>query len=117
MSRPSASLPPNCPNSAAARLEHYLRAKACIPYEVNMPDREYPAITCSIYGVPKTNELFVRLTNGRVCFVAATQSPLLAPAMADRIFGLDVADAQVALSLAETLWEKHREELVAGPRP
>lgn len=116
MSHPSAKSPQNGETSPAARLEHYLRAKACIPYEENMPDREYPAVTCSIYGVPKTNELFVRLTNGRISFVAVTQSPLIAPVMADRIFGMDVADAQVAFSLAEKLWEKHREELLRDPR-
>lgn len=116
MSRRSATPPPNGENSLAAQLEHYLRAKACIPYEENMPDREYPVITCSIYGVPKTNELFVRLTNGRISFVAATPSPLLAPVMADRIFGMDVADAKVAFGLAEKLWEKHREELLRDSR-
>lgn len=79
-----------------------------------MPDREYPQITCSIYGVPKTNELFVRLTNRCISFVAATDSPLSFPAMADRVFGIDVADAQVAFGLAEKLWEEHRSELLQG---
>jgi hypothetical protein len=117
MSRRSATPPPNGEPSPATRLEHYLRAHACIPYEENMPEREYPHITCSIYGVPKTNELFVRLTNGCVSFVAVTLSTLFAPAMADRVFGMDVADAQVAFGLAEKLWEKHREELLRNSRP
>lgn len=77
-----------------------------------MPDREYSRITCSIYGVPKTNELFVRLTNGVLSFVGVTSSPVLSPAMADRIFGIDVDDSNAALALAEKLWEAHREELL-----
>lgn len=104
-------------NSPAARLEQYLRAHACIPYEENLPDREFPRIKCSIYGVPKTNELFVRLTNGILSFVAVTPSPLVSPAMADRIFGIDAADAQVAFGLADKLWEDHREELLQNPKP
>lgn len=77
-----------------------------------MRDREYAHITCSIYRVPKTNELFVRLTNGVVSVVAVTPSPVPFPAMADRVFGIDVADSNAALALADKLWEQHREELL-----
>ena len=116
MSRPSASLPSD-DVSPAFRLEQYLRANACIPYEENLKDREYPWITCSIYGVPKTNELFVRLTNGALSFVEVIPSPVAFPVMADRIFGIDVDDAHAAFSLAEQLWDRHRDELLkGGPR-
>ena len=68
---------------------------------------------CSIYGVPKTNELFVRIANGKISFVAVAPSPLEFPVMADRIFGMDVADHAVAFGLADKLWEQHRAELRA----
>ncbi|HWA84997.1 MAG TPA: hypothetical protein VG710_02145 [Opitutus sp.] len=97
-------------------MDQHLRAKACIPYEEDLPDREFPHVTCSIYGVPKTNELFVRLSNGTVSFVSVTNSPVEYPQMADRIFGIDVEDAQVAFHLADQLWEKHRGELLRKER-
>jgi hypothetical protein len=100
--------------SAAARLERLLRAKACIVYHENLPDREYSDVKCSIYGAPKTNELFVRISNGRIAFVAVTPSPLDFPVMADRLFGLDVLDHAVAFGLADQLWEQHREALIKG---
>jgi hypothetical protein len=102
-------------DSPALRLERFLRSQACIVYHENLPDPEYPEVTCSIYGVPKTNELYVRITNGRVSFVAATASPLDYPAMADRIFGLDVLDHAVAFGLADRVWEQHRSELLSRP--
>lgn len=105
MDLPSPTEPP------AVRLEKFLRAKACIVYHGDLPDPEFPNVRCSIYGVPKTNELFVRLTNGKLTFVDATPSPLLFPAMADRIFGLDAADHAAAFGLADKLWETHRTEL------
>ena len=110
--RPPSASPTDSP---AVRLEQYLRAKACIPYEENMPDREYPYITCSIYGVPRTNELFVRLTNGSVTFVDVVASPVAYPTMADRVFGIDVVDSSAALGLADKLWDAHREALVRKP--
>jgi hypothetical protein len=100
--------------SPAARLDHYLKANACIPYEENLKDREHPHITCSIFGVPKTNELFVRITNGTLSFVEVTPSPVAFPVMADRVFGIDVADAHAAFALAEKLWERHRDALLGG---
>jgi len=98
---------------AAERLDRLLRSNACIPYHEDLPDKEYPLVKCSIYGAPKTNELFVRLSNGTVSFVAVAASPLFFPAMADRIFGMDVADHGVAFQLADRLWETHRAELLA----
>lgn len=104
------------PESAQVRLERLLRSKACIVYHDELPDPEFPAVTCSIYGAPKTNELFVRLTNGRVAFVAVAPSPVEFPVMADRLFGLDAADHAVAFGLADRLWEKNRLALTGSAR-
>ena len=95
------------------RLGQLLQANACIVYHEKIPDREFPQVTCSVYGAPKTNELFVRIDNGKVSYVGVVDSPLAYPAMADRIFGLDVLDHEVAFGLAEQLWEKHKTELVS----
>jgi hypothetical protein len=112
MPRARSSDPP-APESPDARLQRLLRAKACIVYHDNLPDPEYPKVKCSIYGAPKTNELFVRISNGRVAFVAVARSPVDFPVMADRIFGLDVADHAVAFGLADSVWEEHRATLTA----
>jgi hypothetical protein len=102
------------PLDAAQRLAELLRTKGVIPYHVDMPDKEFPYVKGSIYGAPKTNELFVKLTNGKVTFVEAIESGLLHPAMADRIFGMDVMDWNDAIALAERMWEKHKKDLVLG---
>jgi hypothetical protein len=70
-------------------------------------------VKCSIYGAPKTNELFVRISNGKVSFVTVAPSPVEFPVMADRVFGLDAADHSVAFGLADRLWEENREALLA----
>ncbi len=95
-----------------ARLERLLRSNAGIVFHENLPDREHPQVKCSIYGAPKTNELFVRISNGRVSFVAVAPSPVEFPVMADRVFGLDASDHAVAFHLADQLWEKHRAALL-----
>ncbi len=104
--------PPNQP-AAEARLAKLLRTKdGTIPYHEDMPDKEFPYVKCSIYGAPKTNELFVKMTNGKVTFVEAIKSGLLHPAMEDRIFGMDVLDHNDAFATADRMWEKHRKALV-----
>lgn len=100
----------------AARLAQLLQTKSCIVYDEDLPDREQPTVRYSVYGAPKTNELFVRVSNGSLAFVAVAQSAVLFPLMADRIFGLDAADERVALELADALWQKHRAKLVGKPR-
>lgn len=40
-------------------------------------------------------------------------SLLIYPAMADRIFGLGNLYHEAPFSLAEELWEKHKEELIS----
>jgi len=107
--------PPGFPsnaNSAEARLTALLGTKDCIPFHDNLPDKEYPYIQLSIYGSIKTNELFVKITNGEAVFVEAIPSPLISPSMANRIFGMDVEDSQVAFGHAEMMWEKHKDVLI-----
>lgn len=94
------------------RLEELIRSNRVVRFYEDIPDKEYPFVTCSIYGARKTNEIFVRLSNGQVSFVGAAPSRLQAPPMEDRIFGMDVLDQQDAFRLAEQLWKSHRAALL-----
>lgn len=98
------------------RLDRLLQSNGCIVYHENLPDREYPEVLCSIYGATKSNELFVRLTNGTSTFVEAVPSDLLHPPMADRIFGMDIADHHTAFNLATSMWEKYQNVLMPNPK-
>jgi len=100
------------PKDAATRLAEIIARKKFIPYLNDLPDKEFPHIKASIFGAFETNELFVKLTNGKATFVEAIDSPLLAPAMADRIFDMDVLDSNVAFARANEMWEKHKDELI-----
>ena len=115
MSRRLESNTPDPCEPVSERLDRLLRANGCIVYHEDIPDREYAQVKCSIYGAPKTNELFVRLSNRGFSVVAVAPSPLAYPVMADRVFGLDVADHAVAFGLADKLWELHRSELLRSP--
>jgi hypothetical protein len=105
------TIPSPTPNDAE-RLAALLKADACIPYVVDSPDHEYRYITLSVYGAPKTNELFIRLTNGEVSFVEAIPSPLIYPFMEDRIFGIDVMDDEAAITHALGMWERYKQALI-----
>jgi hypothetical protein len=98
--------------SAAELLQSHIAANQVIAFDQDIPDKEYPYILCSMWGVIPTNEIFVRLTNGDVSFVASVVSPLELPSMADRLFGMDVDDANAAGSLADELWNRHKDELI-----
>jgi hypothetical protein len=105
------------PNDNGKRLAELRRTKGTIPYHEDLPDKEYAYVKCSIYGAPKTNELFVKLTNGKVTFVEVIKSGLFCPAMYDRIFGMDVMDSNDAFGVAERMWEKHKKSLILKSRP
>jgi hypothetical protein len=100
-------------DSPAERLRRHLRGRDCIPYYEDQPDTEFPRVKYSVYGVPKTNELFVQVSNGTLTFVDVVKSALIWPAMGDRVFGIDVDDDRLAKRLADQMWEKHRSTLVA----
>lgn len=108
MPKKAAENPSPLTSSPAERLARLLSANSGICYYQDLPDKEFPDVKCSIYGAPKTNELFVRLSNGRVSVVAVAPSPVIFPTMTDRIFGMDAADHAVAFALADRLWESNR---------
>ena len=100
-------------SSAEKRLRIHIAAGEVIEFEAALADKEYPFVVCSIWGVVTTNELFVRLTNGRISFVASVFSPLDLPLMANRIGGMDAIDAEAAGALADQMWKDHSAELIA----
>lgn len=109
--RPGQKVPGGSP-TAAERLEAYIAAGQVIEFERGVPDREFPYVICSMWGAVPTNELFVRLTNGDVSFIDCVRSSLEVPAMGDRIFGMDVEDANAAGALADRMWERHKHQLI-----
>ena|SRR5258708_1191518 len=103
---------PPSPNDPAARLAALLTTNKFIPFHVDVPDKEFSYIRLSIYGATETNELFVKLTNGKTTFVDVVDSPLISPAMGDRIFGMDSSDTDVAFALVNQMWDDHQGALV-----
>jgi len=103
---------PQSQNNAATRLAALLETTKFIPFEIDIADKEYAYIKLSIYGAIETNELFVKLTNGKAVFVDVVESPLDYPRMGDRIFGMDASDAQVSFALATRLWEANKNTLI-----
>ena len=101
--------------SAQHQLEGILRSNRVIRFFEELPDKEFPFVKCSIYGATKTNELFVRISSGKISFVESLPSRLITPPMEDRIFGMDAWDQEDAFGLAELMWQKYREKLIQNP--
>lgn len=75
-------------------------------------DKEYGQIQWTVFGAIETNEVIVRATAGGRHFYRSAPSPLLVPLMADRRFGIDVADNALAEHLSNELWARDGETMV-----
>ena len=95
----------------AARILTAHRAHNAIRFHDGFADKDVPEVSWSTYGLIETNEVGVIVQCGRLCFGALAHSSLVHPAMADRLFGIDVADEQLALKLSEELWAAFSSEL------
>lgn len=60
-----------------------------------------------------TMEIAVVVQVGQRRLALDEPSPLLTPSMADRIFGIDIADQQLAMELTDRLW---RTRAVSWPK-
>jgi hypothetical protein len=100
--------------TAALRLAEAIARGEVIAYLEDSGDKEYPDLRWSIYGLPRTGEIAVRVSIGDLTLAIAEASPLQLPAMEDRIFGIDVVDQQLANELSETLWTSHADVLIAA---
>jgi hypothetical protein len=76
-------------------------------------DKEYSQIRWTVFGAIDTNEVIVRASVNGHHFYHSAPSPLVVPLMADRRFGIDVADNAVAEHLSNELWASHGAAMVA----
>jgi hypothetical protein len=96
------------------RLQGAIHSKNVIPFFTERPDNYSPGVFWSIYGLVDTNEIVVVARHGDRKFATAGPSPLLYPAMIDRLFGMDVDDQAYAQELSHQLWptvEKYLKEI------
>jgi len=101
------------PEQIAARVSAALLSEAAIDYGSGLTDKEYPEIVWSMYGLPSTNEVAVIAKVGSLELGLAHVSSLVWPAMADRIFGIDIDDQRLALWLSKELWDAQSDRLAA----
>ncbi|RFF27203.1 hypothetical protein DZK25_09505 [Wenzhouxiangella sp. 15181] len=76
-------------------------------------DKEFEEIQWTVFGAIETNEVIVRASVGGKHFYHAAPSPLAVPVMADRRFGIDVADSALAEKLSNELWARDGAAMVA----
>jgi hypothetical protein len=96
------------------RLRHARETDQAIQYCEESPDDEYPEIKWQFFGLVETNEIVTIARCGDFAVAASRPSPLLYPAMVDRIFGIDVSDYDVAMALSIEIWENHQQELLSA---
>jgi hypothetical protein len=85
-----------------------------IAYASGMADKEYPEISWAIFGLPITGEIAVLARVGDLRLGRAAPSPLLIPKMSERVFGIDLADHDLAMQLSGELWEELSPRLIAA---
>lgn len=95
------------------RLDEFLRIGETIEF-FHVSDKEHAKLCWRVFGVPPTNEIFVRAEVGALQFVKAAPSLLAYPLMEDRRFGIDVADKYVAEKLSIEVWEENSDAIAAG---
>ena len=81
-----------------------------IPYMEDIGDKEDPLVCWSVYGNPETNEIVVKLTGENYMLIGAKPSEVLFPAMADRIFGIDMVDQLLAEAMSLEMYAKYQQE-------
>lgn len=94
------------------QITELLRTKKVIIYGEDFPDNQYSEIRWSQYGLTETNEIAVMVKCGAIAIAAKARSPLLTPAMVDRVWGMDVLDRQLSFKLADKIWESFSDELI-----
>lgn len=96
------------------RVIEALERKRAITFGDEAPDNEFPEIKWQCYGLIDSNEVAVIARCGELKLGICRESYLIHPPMADRIFGMDVADDQLVAELSEELWKQKHEELSAA---
>lgn len=94
----------NTSENEQCRLADIVNSNRAIRFYGDCPDNEHPDIRWSAYGDPETNEVIVRAAKGALAYYNSAASELLHPPMADRRFGIDVLDEEMAQKLGVELW-------------
>lgn len=100
-------------NNEHERIKRSINEPDSIKFHIDVPDKDYPEIKWSIYGLPKTNEIAVMVKAKNLVFYIAAQSNLYSPHMSNRIFGLEVVDQDLADDLSNKLWDSKKTDLLA----
>jgi len=98
-------------DTVVRRVDEALASSRAIAYCDESPDNEHPEITWQIFGLMDTNEIAVVARCGELRVGICRESGLVYPGMADRIFGIDVSDQQLAMQLCSELWDAASERL------
>ncbi len=102
----------NMGEHVVTEIAELIREKKAIVYGEDFQDNQYSEIRWSQYGLIETNEIAVMAKCGAKAFAARARSPLQAPPMADRVFGMDVLDRELSFALADKIWERFSGELI-----
>ena len=107
---------PEAAEAVAQRVVEAIANGRAIPYASGIQDKENPNVTWSIVGLPDTHEIAVVARVGELRLGRAEPSSLYVPAMEERVFGIDVADQQLANRLSEGLWTEQSGRLIDAAR-
>lgn len=95
------------------RVVRALEANKAVEYDAGCPDKEYPELVWHTYGIFDSNEIAVIARCGDLRIGMASLSILLHPPMADRVYGIDISDSQLAFQIADQIWSRHGVELAS----
>lgn len=104
------------PRNPVMKVREALESNKAISFGPPIADKEHPEIMWQCYGLVTSNEVAVIARCGELEIGACRESGLLYPHMADRIFGMDVADQDLALQLSEAIWSRDGERLLEEAR-
>jgi hypothetical protein len=99
-------------HEVVSRIVNALQRGRAIKFCEESPDNELPEIRWQIFGLIDTDEIAVTATCGEFKVGISEQSWLLYPPMADRIFGIDQGDLQLAHKLTHDLWTTYSMQLI-----
>ncbi len=102
----------NTGKHVAEEIKRLVKANKVIVFGTDLPENQYSEIRWSQYGIIETNEIAVMVKCGSKAFAAKAKSKLAMPQMAERVWGMDVLDEELAFKLADNLWESSSGELI-----
>ena len=83
-----------------------------ITYELNVKDKTIEGLTYSVFGDVITNEIVVEAKFKDLVITKREKSNLFCPSMADRIFGIDEMDLQLAFKLTDDIYNENKDKFI-----